>query len=445
MLISLFTVLPLFLAQEPGHQGTWDFPQHSLRISIPQTISVIDHRDGRGKMILHSWNGKLGNFLLEMSLWIVPSQEWGLIDPFDVSANVALNRSQRKGNENFRFEQEYAVEGDFGPLPWAVIATSGRWDNTQRIATDFLLAGLTADRGYTFRISCEPPPDKKTLKAIEKLLKTGLEYYGTTEEPDWSADEAMARWERVRPQKLAGKLKILRTKHYIIFTDSSSGKLFAKKMEEYYTAIQKTFPFPEIKGRKLLPVFLFRTREEYIDYYVKISGTSRDRARNSKGHAWRDYYATYYDSPVDPVHIHEATHQIFSNRLRLGGGGSWFQEGVAELMSTSRNERKGFARNAARSETWTPFREFLVIPSLLNSSGRSDTGENLAGNHYAQAASIIDFARNSKFGKNKFGEFLHAIGSLRRGDLVAMEAALHQVYDTDIAGFEAEWVKYWRK
>jgi len=435
----------LFAVQSQGEKGVWEFEAHTLRISVPETVNLTENHAGSGSQNLHNWKGHMGDFQFDMSLWLIPRQAWGMFDPFDVSANVAFNRREREGQGDFHFEEEYPVSGPFGTMPFGVIASWGEYDHTERTSTQFVLAGLTADRGYTFRLGCSPPPDKKTRKAIEKFLKSGIEFYGESENAEWSEQEALARWERDRPVEVAGKLKIVRTDHYIIFTDSSSGKLFAKKMEECYSDIQKTFPFPEVKGRKLMPVFLFRTREEYVDYYAGIAGISKARARNSKGHAWRDYYATYYDSPVDPVHVHEATHQIFSNRLRLGGGGSWFQEGVAELMSTSKNERKGYARNAARNDRFTPFREFFVIPSLLNDQGKSATGEKKSSNHYAQAASIIDFVRYSKFGKKKFPEFLQAVGGLPRGDVNAVEAAIRRVYTVDLAGFEAEWVKYWRK
>lgn len=429
----------------PQADGVWEFDSQMLRVSMPDTLVLENQAAGAGEQNLHNWHASLGDFQMDMSLWVIPRKEWGMYDPFDVTANVAFNRRQQEKGKPFKFEEEYPVEGPFGTMPFGVIASWGEYDGTERLSTQFVVAGLTAEKGYTFRLNCTPAPDKKTRKFLEKFLKTGITFYGEVENVAWDEDEAMERWERDRPLELAGKLKIVRTEHYIIFTDSSSGKLFAKKMEECYSEIQETYPFPEVKGRKLMPVFLFRTREEYIDYYAKIAGISKERARNSKGHAWKDYYATYYDSPVDPVHIHEATHQIFSNRLRLGGGGSWFQEGVAELMSTSKNERKGYARNAARNESHTPFREFFVIPSLLNDSGKSKTGEKKSSNHYAQAASIIDFARHSQFGKKKFPQFLEAVGKIRRGDVEAAEAAIRRVYDVDLAGFEAEWVKYWRK
>ena len=171
----------------------------------------------------------------------------------------------------------------------------------------------------------------------------------------------------------------------------------------------------------------------------------RDQAAASKGHAWRDYYATYYDSPNDPVHIHEATHQIFANRLGLHGGGSWFQEGVAEYMSERYSQIRSDARNMIKSGDYVPFGKFMVVPSLLHSNtGSNRRGGSQASNQYAQAASIIAFLAKSKFGKDRFQEFVHAIGSVRRGDLKSIEQRLGAIYGVDIAGLEAEWKGYWR-
>jgi hypothetical protein len=443
MLLSIFVLAFAQAGEESAPQTHWEFPEQQLHIDLPDTFELVWEKALKNDMTLHQWKTKLGEYSVDFSLVAVPRREWGLQDPFDVAANIAFNRRRSPSSEGFRFEEESALEGPFGTVPIAAFATAGMWNVTERIGTEFFLCGLTAENGYSVRLKCQPAPDKKTRKSIEAFFTNGVSFHGEVEDPQWTEEDAMARWERDRPKGLKGDLKIVRTEHYIIFTNSSSGKLFAKKMEECYDAIQETFPFPEVEGRKLMPVFLFRTKDEYIDYYSAIAKITKKQAANSKGHAWRDYYATYYDSPVDPVHIHEATHQIFSNRLKLSGGGSWFQEGVAEYMSTSKNERKGYARNAARNEGQTPFLEFVVIPSLLNTPSKSETGEKMASNHYKQAASIIDFAMNSKFGKKKFSEFLQAVGSAPRGNVEAIQAALQKVYGVDLAGFEAEWVEHW--
>jgi hypothetical protein len=244
-------------------------------------------------------------------------------------------------------------------------------------------------------------------------------------------------------KKSTAKKFVTRTDHYVILTNSSSGKLFAKAMEKNYQTIAKTFPFVEVKGRRLMPVFLFRTPDQYYDFYVNVTGATREKAEKSKGHAWKDYYATWYESPTDSVHIHESTHQIFGNRLRLGGGGSWFQEGVAEYIETSDNDRNEVARLVKKGEH-TPLQDFFQLQSLLHSSGEDVRSGSKAGDNYKQAALFIEFLRESKFGQGKFESFLYTVGNLpRNSDL--LEAAFQDIYGVSIDGLEEEWQAYCKK
>jgi hypothetical protein len=68
------------------------------------------------------------------------------------------------------------------------------------------------------------------------------------------------------------------------------------------------FPFTEVAWQRLMPVFLFKDFDGYVAFGKK---QGMEDVADTKGHAWKDYYATYYDSPNDPVHIHEATHHGF--------------------------------------------------------------------------------------------------------------------------------------
>jgi hypothetical protein len=255
------------------------------------------------------------------------------------------------------------------------------------------------------------------------------------------------RWKESVPNSDKTKLEeTLRTAHYIILTNSSGGKLFAKKMEECYDAIKKVYPFDEVAGRRLMPVFLFQDPDEYFAYFAKACDSTIEMARRSKGVSYRDFYATWYEAPGDPVHVHEATHQIFRNRLGLGGGGSWFQEGVAEYMSTKDNER-GSAARAVKKGRHTPMAEFVKVQSLLFSTEKkeSTSGESEASSQYEQAALVVEFLRQSKFGKDKFQDYIHAVGIVPRNDVSAIEAALKKVYGVDIAGLERELVEYCKK
>ena len=271
---------------------------------------------------------------------------------------------------------------------------------------------------------------------------------GTSAKPAvarWTDEEARERWTRDAPPATHKKFETpIRTKHYIVLTDQPGPGNFVKHMEECYGRIRATYPFEEKADERLMPIFLFRTPDEYYDYYSKVAGIPREQARKSKGHAWRDYYATYYDEPKNPVHVHEATHQIFANRLGLHGGGSWLQEGVAEYMSSTENERNIVAQVVAKGRH-TRLVEFVQMKSLLYSSQDDVSGDKASSLHYKQAALLIEFLRESKWGKTGFPKFLETVGKTKRGDLAEIEAAVESVYATDLAGLEKHWVDYCKK
>jgi hypothetical protein len=215
-------------------------------------------------------------------------------------------------------------------------------------------------------------------------------------------------------------------------------------MEKSYAAIQKMYPFPEVAGRRLMPVFLFTNETQYYEFYAKAFKTTTDEASNSKGVSYKDFYATYYDAPQDPVHIHEMTHQIFGNRLRLDGAGSWFQEGVAEYICTKASDRTD-AVNLVKKDKHTKLAALIAIDDLL-STGVSDTKKGDEANSlYTQAAVLIEFLRESKWSKDKFLDWVHAVGNCPDNNEVAIERATKAVLGVDIAGLEVKYVEYCKK
>jgi hypothetical protein len=432
-------------AQEDAATRQVAFEDLALSLELPP-LEGFRASPTRGEQLRGRWGGQLAGRSWTITLVVLPRQEWGMHDPADVIDNIAFNARKEEGGAEFEFDERGFLDGPYGTLAYAGFAVSSDWEGTERVREHYYLGALAEDRSYSVRVAVEPPADEAAREAVMGFLRDGVRFTGPVEDPQWTEEEIEARWERDRPEELQGKFKFFRTEHYLILTDSSSGKLFGRKMEECYDAIREVYPFEEVPGRKLMPVFVFRTREEYVDFYAKIAGISKESAGHSKGHAWKDYYATYYDSPNDPVHVHEATHQIFSNRLGLAGGGSWFQEGVAEYMSSSHNERKAFAKGAAKRGEFTPFAEFAEIRSLLGSSGgeKSVKGGSVAGKHYTQAASIVAFLMESRFGKEEWPEFLRAIGSGPRG-AAAFERAARKAYGVGLDELEAEWVAHWKK
>ena len=431
----------------PPPAGAETFPEHGLTLVLP-TLQELAKLPEPGEQLKGRWVGRLGGSKVDIQLFLLSRSELELEEPED-GLELALENArddEEPGAPVFRPEASTVQAGPYGILAYAARAHGPLQQGTRKVGARWMLAGLLEQEVWLVSVDAQPAPAKTELEQLEAFLEKGIVYAGKTLETAWTDEEARARWLRDTPEPTHKKYeKPLRTAHYLILTNSSGGKAFAEKMEECYTAIRKVFPFEELPSFRLMPVFLFRTPDEYFDFMVKVTGATLDQARQSKGHAFRDYYATWYEAPNDPVHIHEATHQIFANRLRLRGGGSWFQEGVAEYMSSRDNERNAAAR-AVKNGKHTPLKEFMATRSLLFSAKKEDvSGDSAAGKQYEQAALLIEFLRESKDHKARFLEFVHAVGAVRRNDVAAIEAALRKLYETDIAGLEQQWIEYCKK
>jgi hypothetical protein len=440
-----FFVTPRASASPAQDDHTKTFADYGLTLTFPAEFTALKDRKASGQ-VKGSWGASLSGANVSVVLYVLPNKEFGFAEPEDVSEIVLENmRESEGGDPSFGYEKTLLVPGPFGYAPYGAIGYGAvhKKDSTEIGGTLFVLGGLLKEHGYSLEVSATPALPEADAKVVLDFLKKGVVYKGDLRVAKWTDEEAKARWMSDAPEATHKKLEpILRTEHYLLLTNSAGGKEFGKKMEENYTAIKKTFPFDEVPGRKLLLLFVFRTPDEYYDFYSKVHKVTRKEAELSKGHASGDYYATWWEAPNDPVHIHEGTHQIFRNRLRLGGGGSWFQEGVAEYMSTKPNERNVSAR-LVKTGKHMPLAEFVKMKSLLYSSNNDDVkGSDQAHEMYLQAALFIEFLRESKWGKEKFQSAVHALGNAPRNNFSAIERAFRNVYGTDVGGVEAQWIAY---
>jgi len=438
---------PVFRREDPQ---VAEFADLGLKLTFPAAFTdLVQSPPGSDKQIRGSWNAKLGEAELRIDLIALPiGKSFRFAEPDDVTDIILVNlRRPGRGDPGFWFEETELVSGKFG---WASYGSIGRGtlhDEKQEnaLATIFVLGGLLPEHGYALEVTAPADLGQEPTLAVLEFLRKGVQYAGKVRDPKWTEAEVRERWERDAPPATHKKLeKTIRTPHYVILTNSSGGKAFAKAMEECYATIRKTYPFEDSAEQRLMPVFLFQTPDEYYDYYAKIADIQVESARRSKGHAWRDYYATWYEAPNDPVHIHEGTHQIFANRLHLNGGGSWFQEGVAEYMETSKNDRNAIATQVKKSR-YKPLVEFVALESLLHSSKADDPQGDAAGDHYKQAALLIEFLRESKTQKAKFPDFLRIVGRVPRSNVPAIQKAVKGIYGVDLAGLEVQWVEYCKK
>jgi len=436
-------------AEKPPPAAQKEFRDLGLTVTLPGSFTELAEAPVRGNQLRQRWTAKLGSASLQIDLYAVPNElPFDFKEPEDVMDMLLDNlRNISNGDASFSFEDQRLVEGKFGVCPYGSLARGALHDRegTQETGQLYLLGGLLEMYGYSLEVTATPQPGLDAAKEIVQFLESGISYKGPLRDPKWPDDEAKARWERDVPEKLQKKLEqIVRTKHYIIFTDSGSKttcEKFGEQMEKNFETIRKVFPFEDVPGRKLMPVFLFLTEEGYYAYIARVTGNSEDEVRHTKGVAHGDWYATYFEAKNDPVHIHEGTHQIFTNRLRLPGGGSWFQEGVAEYMSTAKNDRT-VAANTVKKGRHLPLIDFIKIKSLLFSPKEDKKGGDEAATHYEIAALLIEFLHDSKFGKDKFQDFVRAVGLSARNSPAAIERAVKAVYGTDLAGLDKQWVEY---
>ncbi len=291
--------------------------------------------------------------------------------------------------------------------------------------------------GYSFAEVGEKRAKSHRRKDVARVVLTFELPAFVSNDPQWSQEMVDGRtvgyFEKIED------LEVLRSDHYIVFTDSSAGKKYLETMEDIYDRFKKVFPFEERQGAPLMPVFLFKTNDGYYNYYQLIARVTRASAAQSAGHAWRDYYATYYQSPKDPVNYHEGAHQLVANRMNMRGGGSWFQEGMAVYFEGTvfpgEDPAKGI-KGIIKSGGYTPLPEFVKLPSLLYSSDTTQSS-SLAHNRYQQAGAFIKFLKEGPH-DDKWPAFLQA---LRDGK--PPHAVFEEVYGMTIQAMDAAFVEYY--
>ncbi|MCB9897921.1 MAG: hypothetical protein H6825_07955 [Planctomycetes bacterium] len=258
---------------------------------------------------------------------------------------------------------------------------------------------------------------------------------------DWTEREIQARIEAVFPPDKWKKVEVTKSKRYLVLTDGSAGRKFGKILDDdVFDGFRKLMDFEAPPMRRRLPVYLFNTRDGYVEFLQRVLGMSKEQAEKTGGLAYTDYYVTSYSSPHDPTHFHECAHQIMSNVLGLTGGGSWYQEGVAEYYEdkVKKFNRASETRMAIRTGQAAPLRELLGSASMLFEAGEDKRGGGGASGRYGQAASIILFLKEGPK-KKSFDEFLQQMGRVPRGDVDAIEAVFRSIYGWSIEDLEAEW------
>jgi len=410
-----------------------------LSFELP-LIEQLTPKEDDEPAVLRRWTSKLAGKTVRLCVWLNKSY---LIDHEGPEYYLDAFTRMRDG-WSIKLAERVDVKGSFGRFGYAEFARgalTGPGDPPIR-RSRFLLAFMVERGACAIQLDVDGETSPEETDAMRTALTRSVLVDGTPADSKWTDAEARARWERDVPPEVREDPMVppIRTAHYIVFTNAINGALFGKKMEENWSRIRATFPFEEKEARRLLPVFVFKNKVQY-DAFSKFMDSGMEGV--SKGHASKDYYATWYESPNDPIHIHEATHQLFFKRLRLHGD-SWFAEGVAEYMSSSRSSRNVLANLVADGRA-VPLRDFMKIPTLITHGDGSGTGPSAASEHYSQAALLIEFLRDSKTMKAKFPAFLDRLGRMQGEPLSAVDAALKETLEMSIDELDKAFTAYCKK
>lgn len=264
--------------------------------------------------------------------------------------------------------------------------------------------------------------------------------------PDWTEAEVQRRIQIVFRPEQRKDVKIHRSEHYIVFSQAELATNFMQRFEmKVYHGVRVVLGFRNSDApRKRMPVYLFKTKDDYVEYCVRNEGFSESQAKETGGIANEDYFATFMSDGLREAIYHEGAHQIFRNVMNHKFRLSWLEEGIAEYC-----ERKLFReglfqdmQNAILEDKYLPLNTLFSTRSLGFSKAGIFKGVGWR-EKYLQVSSIVEFLK-TKYSQEQFDAFLSTLDFPQEDadPLKETERALDSAYHLTIAGLEREWKQH---
>ncbi|MBP9854352.1 MAG: hypothetical protein KBD53_05755 [Candidatus Omnitrophica bacterium] len=230
-------------------------------------------------------------------------------------------------------------------------------------------------------------------------------------------------------------------KHFIVkFTSSSDGEWareVLRKAEDYYTVIARQIGYARYGN-----FWTWEDRVNIVLYpdqvtYIKETGLpswSRGGATTYHRQLRTRAIVSFIQENafLDNVLPHEISHLILADFLGGANIPNWFNEGVAQLQESGKQQEADmFMRKAVRKGTFIPFQQLISSDSVIMQDARYATF------FYAQSVSMVYFLIQ-EYGSQEFGELCR---QLRDGN--SFETSLLKVYTTlisSIGDFEQKWL-----
>jgi hypothetical protein len=434
----------LVLALEPAPQageGAVAFPELALALQLP-ALEHLERKESKNPTEKASWTGMLGASAVRLNLDVLPVGEYGLFEPEDV---VEAWRDSIREKSEYTFQPIRCIAGAVGCSP-ILATTRASFQSEGKKGSLFLVGGLLPEYGWSLRVDAWPELEAAAADKLALALETCAKYSGKARDPRWTDEEALALWKQHAPESTFKKYeKPVRTEHFIVMTNSTSPGPFVKKLEGWYASIKKAIPSEELKGRRLLPILLFRTDDDFQAFYrARYKLTVKDEVREESvcGDSW---VATSCDNADDHEHLLDVSRLFIEVRLRAWGSNRWLESGLRECVASAPKERVEALR-AIKKGKCTELEKLLDDSAWKAEDEKRDKkGTSDEADYWEQSALWMDFLRDGPWPKDSFQRFLRSVSGLAEHDHAGVVAALQSVYGMDPKALQPKWVEYYSK
>lgn len=458
MLVAcLFTSSLALTSAEPlrpqGAEESAAFPELGLTLKLPK-LDSIERKEPQVKSCKGDWSGRLKASEVRLRLNVLSQSNYDFLEPEDVVEawrDSMCSPSDKQSEDvpfQYSFEGMRSLSGPFGCSPILALtqASVHKKDDANTKGLVILAGGLLPDGGWSLRLDAWPAPSTEDAAALVGAIEKCASYQGKMRDPKWTDEEALAYWKKVAPESTFKKFeKPTRTEHFIVLTNSNAPGPYVKKLEGKYATIRKALPFEDLKGRKLLPILLFRTDDDFQAYYRAVYKMAPKDDVDEGSLVLEHYLATSCDNGDDYEDLIDLTKLCLINRQRAWDGGRWFRSGLREYVASKPKERADSLR-AVKSGKYTPLEKLLDNEAWGKQDRKiSKRGASDEADYWGQSAMWMEFLHDGPWPKDKFAHFVQTVGVIPDEDKDRVRSAIEAIYGMDLKALEKKWVEYFTK
>ena len=429
------------------------YPDLGLTLTLPAADLRVLKEKLKGPR-RGDWLGEWKGLSLRVRFDVHPNTDGANFEPEDVVEGWRQTYSEPaqpgEVDEGFThtFDAVRSLAAPVGCSPILAILRSKieRKDDPGREGMFLIAGGLLPESSWSLRVTVWPGPDEAGATELVNHFEGCMRYDGKLRDPAWTDAEALAFWKAWAPESTHKKFeKPIRTKQLIFLTNSTSPGLYVKLIEKRFASIAKTLPVDELKGRKLLPVLLFRTNDDFEAFYRKLEGLGPSDDVDDNGTVEGFVYVTSCDRGNEYYHSLDLAELYLKNRRRAWSGGHWFTAGLSEYVSNTPKDRLDGLR-AVKKGKHTSLAKLLDDESWGGQHAKLERkGASEEASYWEQSGMWMEFLREGPWPKDAFPRFVDAVGTVPYGEGEAVAQAIQAIYGMDLASLEQRWVQHFSK